>query len=77
MGGHIGLPGRPREVASAAWQQAVEIDDCLIQNPAYSFARIDVKDGTEQVPSFLFYRRGKVLSTKYITRRSINLLFYT
>ena len=55
MVGTHGRPGRPREVAGALWQQGVEIDDCQIQNPAYSFAR--AKRGEDLGPPlFLFFR---------------------
>ena len=55
MVGTHGRPGRPREVAGALWRQGVEIDDCQIQNPAYSFAR--AKRGEDLGPPlFLFFR---------------------
>ena len=45
-----------------------QIDDCQIQNPAYSFARVYLRDGTEQVASlFLLPNRT------YSLPRSVSL----
>ena len=52
MGEHIGLPGRSQEVARAYWQQYVEIDGCLIQNPAYRLARAKTKNSLIQMLAF-------------------------
>ena len=46
-----GWPGRFREVAGTSWQQGVKIDDCQIQNPAYSFSR---QTGTARRPRLFF-----------------------
>ena len=53
------MPGRPREVARAVWQQIVEIDDCQIQNPAYSFARAIKRSCCNLARSLSFYYKAK------------------
>ena len=75
MGAFKACPAAP-EVAGAYRQRYAKIDDCQIQNPAYSFARVKYeRDGGKRRPSLHLNPAHSHLWTQNGTIRYISTYF--